>query len=112
MPKERSGGGGPPTMIMQAYREMDEGDQNRLEKMGYGMITLVAVVIVFGIFYDFAIPYLVLVSGFGLIGVCFVFPALGAWALDLFFKLTIALIPSLRPRLRPDPRDRTNGEDK
>ena len=110
MEDRREGSGSPPTVIMQAFREMDADDKNKMERVGYGMITLVGAVVAAGIFYDMAISYLIFVGCFGLVGVCLIFPVLGAYVMDLVAKVTISVAPSLRPRLTIDKRGASSEE--
>ena len=109
--ERRSGGGSPPTMIMQAFKEMDDDDVNRMEKLGYGMVIGSAgIVLIAGLFLELSIPYLVFAGAVGSLGVCFIFPPLGVWFIDIALKAVAATVPALRSTIRPDSRASTEDQ--
>lgn len=105
VPERRADNQGPPTMVMQAYREMDADDKNKMEKIGYALVLGPAVVVLLGgVFYDLAVTYLAFATVVFCVGVCFIFPALGVWLGDKLLKAAEKIIPALGSRIRPDKR--------
>ena len=100
---------GPPTIIMRTYNEMDEDDKNRLEKLGVGMIVFAGgIPIIAGIFIDLSLAYWLFSASIASLGVCFLFPALGVWFIDVALKVIAMVVPAMKEKVRPD---RRQGRD-
>lgn len=98
--------GGPPTVIMQAFTDMESDDRNRLEKLGVAMIIVGGgTPVVAGVFYELSYSYWMFAAAVAVVGVCFLFPALGVWFLDRLLKLA-ARAPMLKSKVQPDRRER------
>lgn len=103
--ERRAESSGPPTIITQAYRDMDDDDRTRIERLGMGMVVFGAgTPVIAGVFYELATLYWIFASGVAAVGVCLMFPALGVWFIDRVLKFVALILPMVRDTVRPDPR--------
>jgi hypothetical protein len=98
---------GPPTLIMQAYQEMDADDRNRIQLLGFGMVvggvTAPLVASVLGTVTAPAWAFCTLVIG---LGFCAMWPPFGMWLFDAIPRALVKVMPSkVAGLLRPDRRN-------
>ncbi len=88
---------GPPTSVMQSYREMSRADRLRLQTGGAAMVLVgVAFPFVAVLFVTLPVMFWILDFFVLFVGILFVWPPAGIWATERIPAAVAGLIPSAR----------------